>query len=411
MDPGAAFPSTFTQTQHFLQHDSSFSPNSIASAKHSEENLTLGLHSDIDQPLSPEELSIKDMEDHEVDLREEEIGTTPLTNLTTGHTFSHPLTSVGQVESHHSPNFFSAIHEDTQPSGDDEEDDEGGGDSTTSSVHSLSTTPLIPDRMTEVCDTAATLKSTSPPLLAALSEEGERKETPSNDPSTLKLSSSARSQPGHLEETLKSAVHVTQLLMGHASPAQIQIQPVPTIFSSNEVEVESAQALRGLTVASISGEAELDTLDSTSMPEAAENGQQVTEEDHAVPQGPPTFPDSLQLSSHVSGQFGGRENATNHQTAFSTSPEWTFRPRSMAQSSVRLENIGYVKAPMATPHKVGGVSTQSREESETRFVSSGGSLGSRSVENGESLADFIDKPSGGGTQNRLKQWNPDFLGP
>ena len=404
------FPSRFTQTQQFVQHDGNLSLESISPAKpSSQDNHTPVLHSDIDHPLSPDQLHAKCPTDDEIDASGRETDVVSLADMTTEHTFTQPLGSVERV--HLSGDFFQV----TQPSGDeeeeeddDEEEDEEEGGSTTSSVPSLSTTPLVPEG---VCDpaTAMNLESSSS-LTTLLSTEEVRETLPDDSVSTLKLSSSAVSHSGHLEDTLKAAVHVTQLLMGHTPPEHIQIEPVPTIFGTNEAEIETTQALRGLNAASFAGQAVLGTQSLDIAPEAPENSEQGNEEDAQVPQGPPTFPDSLQLlSSRTAGQSSSGGVATGDHQTLGTSPEW--RPGSMARSAITLENVGYVKTGMATPHRVGRGSTRNREERETRFASSGGSPGNRGVENGgQSLADFIDD-TGSGTQNRLKQWSPHLLRP
>ena len=371
----------FTQTQQFFQHDGNFSLRSTASTKSSEEDHSLGIRSEIDHLVSPDNSSTKSPEDDETDATGSETDTV---SLVTEHAFRHPRGSDRGVDGKLSQVFFSTVQEDTQPSGDDEEEDEEeeGGDSTTSSAPSLSTTPVIPDRYPGD-------RNTSPLLLS----RDRMRETLPNDSSTTELGSSVVS--GHLEETLKSAVHVTQLLLGHTAPEQIQIEPVPTIIGTNEAEIESARALQGLTAASFAGQATLrgphDVLEET-----VNNGREEKEEDSAPPQGPPTFPDALQLPSRTSGDEQG----------MSTSPEWP-RPRSMAQSAFTLDNVGYVKTGMATPHRVGGGSAEGRERYTT---SSRGSPGNR---NGGSLVDFIDRPSDtrNSTQNRLKPRVPDIFGP
>ncbi|CAI7994487.1 UV radiation resistance-associated protein [Geodia barretti] len=418
---GSMPPSMFTQTQQFLQHDSNFSLRSIASSTRPDEESrhNRSIHSDIDDLLiiSPPDLSKSGTEGDETDKACNEHVTAPLTDSATELAFSRgPRRVDGEI----SEECFSTIREDIQPSGDDdeeeeEEEEEEGGDSTTSSVVSLSTTPVVHERFVKVDSTPESASSSS---FAALSGDESMGETLSNDSSAaVELGSSTVS--AHLEDTLKSAVHVTQLLLGHNTPPEhIQIESVPTILAANEAEMESARALRGLTAASFAGQTALGVPHLNLPEETANNGQEEKEEDFATPQGPPTFPDSFQMSSRTGEKTCGELSSGNGE-GFSTSPEWP-RVRSMAQSGFALENIGYVKTGMATPHRVGGGGgggggglRHSREERLERFIG-GGSPDNRNGENGQSLVDFIDRPSDTGnnsTQNRFRQRLPDLLGP
>ena len=390
----------FTQTQQFLQRDSNYSLRSIASAGPDDDSHSHSIHSDIeDHPISPSNLTRKSTDSEETDIGDDK-NAVPLSDLATKHTFLQPLRGESGEEGEDSQLLFSTLQKVTRQSCDEEEEEEEE-DSNTSSVASLSTTPVAPDIPEEVYETENTLQSSS----AALSRDETRRET-SNDSSTVELGSSAVSR--HLEDTLKSAVHVTQLLLGqHTPPEQVQIKPVPTITGTNEAEIESAHALRGLTAASFAGQTALGIRPPPE--ETTNNGEQEREEDSAPPQGPPTFPDALELPSR-SGRAG--EISSDNGQSFSTSPEWP-RPRSMAQSGFAMENVGYVKTGMATPHRVGGGGLgERREERRERYtiMSSGRSPDNQ---NGESLADFIDRPSDAvnSAQNRLKQRGPGLLGP
>ena len=400
----------FTQTQQFLQHDSNFSLRSIASSTGPDEESRHNrcIHSDIDDHLivSPPDVNKSSTEGDETATACNEHVTAPLTDSATEHSFSQPLRGPCRVDGETFEECFSTIRED---SGDDdeeeeEEEEEEGGDSTTSSVGSLSTTPVVHERIVKVDNTVESASSSS--SFAALSRDETMGETLSNDSSAaVELGSSTVS--AHLEDTLKSAVHVTQLLLGHHTPPEhIQIESVPTILATNEAEMESSRALSGLTAASFAGQTALGVPHLNLPEETANNGQEEKEEDFATPQGPPTFPDSFQLSSRTGS---GGELSSGNGEGFSTSPEWP-RARSMAQSGFALENIGYVKTGMATPHRVGGGGgggglRHGREERLERFIG-GGSPDNRNGENGQSLADFIDRPSDTGnnsTQNRFRQ--------
>ena len=343
---------------------------------------------------------------------------TPLADRSTKEVFTKPLDSVhGQEDEHSRASFFA---DDTQPHEEEEGEEElgiGGGmlrigsaDSSTGSQPSLSSTPIVSEHLTVESQSADTPQS----YFARTTDVVEMRETLPNE-SLTELSSSDLSQTGHLEETLKSAMQVTQVLLGHTPPEHIEIEPVPIISTTNDATIESTQALLDLTAASLTG----NVVPGTQEEKPPEDASESVHTGYVPPQGPPMIPDSFELSSLTTRQSRGdtRHASGDNEQEFDFS-EHSLQPRARASaySAFSLDNVGYVKTGMATPHRVGSSAAKEEErgsgyqpmiESNSRRMPSGNSDESR-----QSLADFIDRPSGvrRGPQSRLKQRGPNKIG-
>ena len=422
------YPSTYTQTQQFIQNDDiSFSPINTSSSSDLAESIdhynsttdTMQSHC---MAASPEHSdgARKPCNDNSTasEVVTDEIDT-PLAELTTEHTFTQPLNTIQCTttpESERSRKYFSSVDQDEEEEEDDDDEDcsmrESGksdsSDSTTNSLPSLSTTPVVPQEFTTLGESWDRSRPSVEEL--KINDAGETQ-------SLTKLSSSAVSQTGPLEDTLKSAVHVTQLLMGHTAPEQIPIEPAPTILNTNTAEIESTQALIGLTAAAFSGNVALEVPhDMTTEEKTVENGEKRESEDFPSLQAPPMFPDSFELTSLTNRHSHNKSDMTQENDRGDGSeflqPR---RPRSMAFTAFNVDNVGYVKTSMATPHRVGGSThrdDEGRSLNHSAHKMNRGLLVDESSENGRSLADFIDRSSDtrNGPQNRWKLKGPGQFG-
>ena len=323
---------------------------------------------------------------------------TPLAQPSTNeHTFTQPLRSVfSPPDSEERESIFSRIQRDEEREEEEEEEDCGGDSagSTASSAPSLSTTPVVPEEFATLGASCDRFQSSSSLPAAVRSNTVETREPLPNE-SLTRLGSSAVSQ---MEETLKSAIHATQLLFKHTPPPEhTQINPAPTILDTNEAEIEAAQALSGLKAASVTSRRAL--AEDSLVEKAVENGQHESKDAPSL-EGPVLIPDSFELSSLTDRQSHS-DNQTNEEEDYERPQP---QARMMAYSAFTLDNIGYMKTSMATPHRVSS-STQ-REHRYTGVREMSGGL-EESLENGQSLADFIDGPSDTRRNSPRNRWKED----
>ena len=399
LSAGSVYPPSLTLTQQFIRHNgTNFSPPTASQQRS---------HTQPQQPAretNQERYREASPEGESVDKGGEEVGSdverddseTPLADETTEHTFTQSFGALNEasrrwsVEAQHPQLYFSTIHEDTPPSGDEDGGASDGRlsgsaeDSNTSGSPSLSTTPIVTDERELGSRGLAMNQPFSNQLNSAVDDDRH----PSD--SVMGLSSSA-TQVGSLEETLKSAMHVTQVLLGHTPPEHIQIEPAPMICSTNEAEIESTQALLNLTTASFMGGNQRVKESPELTADARETSPQGAKEELA--QGPQRIPDSIELSLLSNRQSRGSNLATEDDHAFSNLP--LTRPRAMAYTTYTMDG-GYMKTGMATPHTVGSSSERKRHQeslypSTVTHESRGGSA--ENEEDGQNLADFIDGPS------------------
>lgn len=405
-------PSIFTRTQQFLQHDSSNYP--VRPTTTSTHPVTAGHIIDsrqIEHAISMDDLRGEKEEGEETDdTSGPESNSISLADLTK-HKFTQQLNSTAELEEEQPSQIFFSPSDSVRSASvgeeDDEEEEEEREDSTTSSVPSPSTTPVVADTLT--------ISESSPPPSASmlLSKNAPRGDDALFTSSLSEVEVGSSVVSGNLEDTLKSAVSdVTQLLLGQTPPEHIQITQAPGILSVNEakMDIESAQALRGLTAVSFAGQSALG-IQLTPLDEAEKTERKETdEEDLILLQGPPTFPETL-LPSRLATSSTGESTTSDN---ISTSPEWP-RPRSMAQGTFSVKNDRY-KTRMATPHIVGERAPETQNnERESSLTSSGKSSQNVNSSSLLGLADFIDRPSDSSTphnnRNRFKQRAPDLFGP
>lgn len=304
---------------------------------------------------------------------------TPLADLTTEHNPTQPQSNK-QIRD---PPYFPTIPEDTLSSGEEEsvvlKHQNESTDEPTNNRPTFSTTPSVVEEIAPTDEGGLTFNP--PPLASSIEDSTVEGAIPDGE-----ISSSV-SHMGNMEETLKSAVHMTHVLLGHAQPEDIHVEPAPTMCSN---EIQSTQALLDLTTASFtktraegeSQDAEGELQDAVEDPK--ENGQHEVIE-HPLPQGPPLIPDSFDLSP-LSGRLSSRDNEIGGEYS-SDQPQ--SRSRALAYSAFTTDNA-YIKTGMATPHRVGSLHTKKDKGSRLSPVIH--ELGAND-ENGQSLADFIDRPS------------------
>ena len=362
--------------------------------------------------LESDSKTLDNQENDQVDSVEDETEM-PLADLTTEHNFIQPQSNKQTRDAIHPP-YFPTIPEDALFSGEEENvvlkrQSESTDESTNNSLPSLSTTTLVVEEIAPTDEGGLTF--TAPPLTGSIEDNTVEEAIPDgevtssvshmgNMEETLKSIedntveeaipdgeiTSSVSHMGNMEETLKSAVHMTHVLLGHAQPEDIHIEPAPTICSN---EIQSTQALLDLTTASFiktraegeSQDAEGESQDAVGDPK--ENGRHEAIE-HPLPQGPPMIPDSFELSP-LSGRLSSRDNEIGDEYS-SDQPQ--SRSRALAYSAFTTDNA-YIKTGMATPHRVGSLQTKEKESRRPPVIHE---LGAND-ENGQSLADFIDRPS------------------
>ena len=303
------------------------------------------------------------------------------------------------------PSSFLTVHIVANHSSDEESSsvsqvglNESAGSSSVSSLPSLSTTPIV----TEDLATSGESSVTTEPMLTVRSNAGQAKGTPT--PSVMEYGSSDMSQVGTLEETLKSAMHVTQVLLGHPSQEDIHIEQAPTISGINDDDIKSTQAVLSLTSASLMGN-QMVEKSQESTDDTQENGEHEVEDD-LLPQGPPLIPDSFNLSPLINRKSRRDNHLTDEEYNSSDWPQP--RGRLMAYSAFTSDSGGYIKTGMATPHRVGSTPTgeSGRQLSVIREPPAG-----ENDDCGQSLADFIDRPMDvkRGSQHRWKH-GPNRIG-
>lgn len=326
-------------------------------------------------------ISVQPQENDSVDSGKDDTET-PLADQTTKHNFTQPQSNKPTREALQPPH-FPTILEDTLSSGEEvvpkrqseSADDERGH----------SSFPIAPSVVKEIATTDEGGLTFNPTPLTSSIEESTLTVVSSFEESTVKGAmpdggiTSSVSHMGNMEETLKSAVHMTHILLGHAQPEDIHIEPAPTICST---EIESTQALLDLTTASFTkNRAEEEAQDAVVGPK--ENGQHEVIE-HPLPQGPPMIPDSFELSP-LAGRLSRGDNDIKDEES-SLQPQ--FRSRTLAYSAFSTDNA-YIKTGMATPHRVGSSQAEDKETRLPHVIHESGA----NDENGQSLADFIDRPS------------------
>lgn len=328
--------------------------------------------------LESDSKTLDNQENDQVDSVEDETEM-PLADLTTEHNFIQPQSNKQTRDAIHPP-YFPTIPEDALSLGEEENvvlkrQSESTDESTNNSLPSLSTTTLVVEEIAPTDEGGLTF--TAPPLTGSIEDNTVEEAIPDGE-----ITSSV-SHMGNMEETLKSAVHMTHVLLGHAQPEDIHIEPAPTICSN---EIQSTQALLDLTTASfIKTRAEGDSQDAEgeskdAVKDPKENGRH----EAIVPQGPPMIPESFKLSP-LSGRLSSRDNEIGDEYS-SDQPQ--SRSRALAYSAFTTDNA-YIKTGMATPHRVGSLQTKEKESRSPPVIHE---LGAND-ENGQSLADFIDRPS------------------
>jgi hypothetical protein len=377
---------THTPPKHLTHSDYSFSPKSTFSDTASPSGSH---HTSTIQPDShfspPENSSVKSL-DAMVDGAKDEPDV-ELADLTTKQT----LTGLSEPQEVDSRSCFLTVHKVQHSS-----DEEGGsvlraglsGSSSISSLPSLSMTPVVPEDFATSIESGATMQS----MLTDGSNVDKAKETAS----VTEHSNKVVAQVGSLEETLKSAVHVTQVLLGHPPQEDIQIKPAPAISSINDAEIESTQAVLSLTGDSLMGGNKMVEKSQETTENTRENGEHENVDDSLPPQGPPLIPDSFNISPLINR----KSRAENHMTDEDYNSSYHLQPRarSMAYSAFASDSGGYIKTGMATPHRVGGTQTaqSSRFLPAIREPPAG-----KNEDCGQSLADFIEDVNRG-PQTRWK---------